>query len=162
MLGVGYDASGDAAVVVLREVGGDRALPVWVSGREGRLIEDVLGRRRSPRPLAHEVLADVVHGFGRHLVDGTVDGTVDGPDAGAFHAELRFDDGTRVGARPADMVRVVLAVGATIRVARAVLDRAAIPLELDVGASPSPGEIDARAAAFRRWLEGVRVEDFGP
>ena len=70
---------------------------------------------------------------------------------GTFYAELIFDGGVTVSARPSDSIALALRVGAPIRCADQVLTEAAIVI---------PDEQEDEVEKFREFLEQVRPEDF--
>ena len=88
---------------------------------------------------------------------------------GVFFAELVFDGGRTISARPSDAIALALRVDAPVVAAPEVLDEAGIALPDDdeneladdladgETAVPSEGEVER----FREFLEGISPEDFG-
>ncbi|MCD2193648.1 bifunctional nuclease family protein [Actinomycetospora endophytica] len=167
LLGIGIDPASGAPLMVLRERGGARrAVPIWIGPAEAQQIALVVGRERPRRPLTHQLLIDVVAALGQRLTHVRICGLAEG----TFLAEVALAGGARVSARPSDAVPVALAAAIPIYLATAVLDVAAMPLERIADgefADPAPSpelagaaEIDAHAAALRRWLDTTSPADF--
>jgi bifunctional DNase/RNase len=63
--GVAMDANDSTPIVILREVGGDKALPVVVGPAEASSIIIELDGLKPPRPLTHDLIVSLLdaHGF---------------------------------------------------------------------------------------------------
>jgi uncharacterized protein len=168
LLGIGVDNRSGASLMVLRERGGaQRALPIWIGPVEAGEIALLASEEPRRRPLTHQLLVDVVTAQHQRITHVTISGLSDG----VFLAEVVLANGARIPARPSDAVPVALVAGVAIHAATAVLDAAAVPLEHIAegafddlhppGPAPTPTEIEQRAEALRRWLEGATGQDFG-
>ena len=133
-------------VLLLGEVDGDRCLPVFLRRAAGR------GDRGGPRaptsdpPLVQDVLVPVVEGLGRKLEGVEITELRDG----VFRAELVFDAGTRIPARPSDVLAVAVREGLPIAVAGGDPGRGR-PAHL----RPVPGRRRRAARAAAARLPGV-------
>lgn len=167
LLGVGVDVPSGACLMVLGETGGSRrALPIWIGSSEAGAIGVLVSSHRPPRPLAHQLLVNVITAVDQHVVGVSIAGLREG----VFVAEVLLSNGGRVDARPSDAVPVALAAGVPIRAAAAVLEAAAVPVEqiaqgafADPAAASAPvgsTEIEQQAGRLRRWLEGATADDF--
>jgi bifunctional DNase/RNase len=70
-----------------------------------------------------------------------------------FYAELVFDDGREVSARPSDAIALALRTGTAIFGAEAVLDEAGIEI-------PHEQEDEDEVEKFREFLDNISPEDF--
>src|SRR5205814_4639087 len=50
-------------IVVLREAGGERILPIWIGPGEAQAIRRILSEQPFPRPLTHDLIALVIEGL---------------------------------------------------------------------------------------------------
>ena len=50
-------------IVILREVDGERILPIWIGPGEAQAIRRILSEEPFPRPLTHDLLHLVVEGL---------------------------------------------------------------------------------------------------
>ena len=56
-------------IVLLREVGGDRYLPIWIGPGEATAIAFAQQGMAPARPLTHDLFKDVLEAVGQELVD---------------------------------------------------------------------------------------------
>jgi bifunctional DNase/RNase len=70
-----------------------------------------------------------------------------------FYADLVFDDGREVSARPSDAIALALRTGTSIFGAEAVLDEAGIEI-------PHEQEDEDEVEKFREFLDNISPEDF--
>jgi bifunctional DNase/RNase len=142
-------------VLLLGEVDGDRCLPVFLHRAPAEVI--AVGRRgESDPPLTQDVLLPVVAGLGRSL-DGV---EITALQDGRFSAELVFDGGTRVPARPSDVLALAVREGLPIGVADAILDEVGQPIA-DLFPDGTDAPPDQQLRDFTQFLDEVSPEDFG-
>ncbi len=165
VVGVRVEMPTNQPIVLLREREGERYLPIWIGAVEATAIAYAQQGVEPARPLTHDLLADVVAGLGHQLVEVRITDLSDG----VFFAELVFDGGRTISARPSDAIALALRVDAPVVAAPEVLDEAGIALPDDdedelsgdvegaEGRVPSEGEVER----FREFLEGISPEDFG-
>ncbi len=147
VVGVRVDMPANQPLVLLREIGGTRVVPIWIGAVEASAIAFALQSTPTRRPLTHELMATVVGALGDDLERVEI---VDVRD-GIFYAELHFASGAVVEARPSDSIALALRCGATVYVAEDVLD--------DAGLVPESDE-EAEVERFREFLDDVDPEDF--
>jgi uncharacterized protein len=142
-------------VLLLGEVDGDRCLPVFLRRPHAEVI--AVGRRTAADPpLPQDVLLPVVEGLGHTLGGVEITELRDG----AFSSELVFDAGTRIAARPSEVLAVAVREGLPIGVADAILDAVGQPIaDLFPGGTDAPP--DQQLRDFREFLAEVSPDDFG-
>jgi len=141
-------------VLLLGEVDGDRCLPVFLRGAQPEVIS-VGPRNEGDPPLVQDVLLPVVEGLGRKLESVELTELRNG----IFSADLVFDAGTRVPARPSDVLAVAVREGLPIAVAGAILDEVGQPIsDLFPDGADAPPEQQLRD--FKEFLDDVSPEDF--
>jgi uncharacterized protein len=148
VVGVRVEMPSNQPIVLLRETGGERYLPIWIGAVEATAIAFAQQGVVPPRPLTHDLLRDVLAALGRELRQVRITDL----DDGVFFATLVFDDGTEVSARPSDAIALALRTGAAIVGADSVLDEAGIVI---------PDEDEDEVEKFREFLDQVSPEDFG-
>lgn len=170
VVGVRVEMPTNQPIVLLRERGGERYLPIWIGAVEATAIAYAQQGVEPARPLTHDLLADIIGGLGHRLVEVQITDLSDG----VFFAELVFEDGQTISARPSDAIALALRVDAPVVASPEVLDEAGIALpddddselgvEIEDALSeagersvPSEGELER----FREFLEGISPEDFG-
>lgn len=178
VVAVGMDPAGTQPVLLLREVPEPRRqLPVLIGLPEAAAIELQRQGVDPPRPQTHDLIRNVVAAFGRSLQRVRITALRDG----IYHAELQFDDDTRVSSRLTDAVALAVRDGIPIEAEEDVLEAGAAPVQLldltgdDPGADPpestdpdappaaAGGPIDeaAEVEELRRFLDTATPEDFG-
>ncbi len=134
-------------IVLLKEVAGDRYLPIWIGAVEATAIAFAQQGVVPARPLTHDLLRDIVEAFGRTLDQVRITELRDG----VFYANLVFSGGVEVSARPSDAIALALRTGSPIFGADAVLDDAGIAI---------PDEQEDEVEKFREFLDQISPEDF--
>ncbi len=148
VMGVRVEMPSNQPIVLLREVEGDRYLPIWIGAAEATAIAYVQQGVVPPRPLTHDLLKDVVGAVGRTLAEVRITRLEDG----VFYAELDLGDGAVVSARPSDAIALALRTSSPILVDDNVLDEAGVAI---------PDEEEDEVERFREFLDQVTPEDFG-
>jgi len=149
LVGVRVEMPSNNPIVLLREAGGTRYLPIWVGAVEATAIAYAQQGVVPPRPLTHDLMGSVISALGAELTQVRITELKDG----VFYAALVFASGVEVSARPSDAI--ALAVRGSVRIVAAdeVLDAAGIELPDD---EPSEDEVER----FREFLDQVSPEDF--
>jgi bifunctional DNase/RNase len=148
-----------APVLLLREKGGrHRWLVITVGAPEAKELASARKKATTARPGTIELIGQVIEAFGRRVVRVELTGL----HYGIFHADLVFDGGLRLSARPSDALAIALRQGIPVEAAEAVLDEAAVELEVS-GSDPLPGQEDSpeqQVEEFRTMLDDLTPDDF--
>ncbi|MGD8496790.1 MAG: bifunctional nuclease family protein [Gemmatimonadales bacterium] len=173
---LGLDKASRTPVVILKETGGERILPIWIGPGEASAIAMVLAGIEFPRPMTHDLLATVVGELGGEVLRVFVHQVVDN----TYYASLLIRRGSqviRVDSRPSDSVALALRASAPIYVADSLLDR--MPIEIqqqgeededgwataaeDVIPRPDPATTGGTSdpEELREYLKSLDPEDFG-
>ncbi len=147
VVGVRVELPSQQPIVLLKEVDGDRYLPIWIGAVEATAIAFAQQGVVTARPMTHDLLRDVLDAFERPLKTVTITELREG----VFYAELGFQDGVTVSARPSDAIALAMRSGATIRGEEAVLVEAGIAI---------PDEQEDEVEKFREFLDTITPEDF--
>jgi len=147
VVGVRVEMPSNQPIVLLREHEGERYLPIWIGAVEATAIAFAQQGVVPARPLTHDLLRDVIAAVGRSVVQIQITSLRDG----VFYADVHFDDGTVVSARPSDAIALALRTGTTIFGAEEVLAEAGILI---------PDEQEDEVEKFREFLDQISPEDF--
>jgi bifunctional DNase/RNase len=147
VVGVRVELPSQQPIVLLKEADGDRYLPIWIGAVEATAIAFAQQGIVTARPMTHDLLRDLLEALGRPLRAVTITDLRDG----VFFAELSFDDGVVVSARPSDAIALAMRTGTVIRGEQAVLDEAGIAI---------PDEQEDEVEKFREFLDNITPEDF--
>jgi hypothetical protein len=149
---LGVDRSTNSPVVVLREVGGERTLPIWIGTNEANAIAMELQGMKPERPMTHDLLRHLISGLGGELRRVHITDLRDD----TYFAELlimRGEEVVQVDARPSDSIALALRCNAPIFTTDTLLDRPA-------AAAQAPDQT-VDPDALRRYLEKLDPQDFG-
>jgi len=113
-------ASGGAYALILKEVNGDRRLPIIIGASEAQSIALEMEGIKPPRPLTHDLMKNIITAFGGELNDIVIDELRDG----TFYAKLNIDS-QQIDSRPSDAIALAVRYGVQIYVAAGVMDEAA-------------------------------------
>jgi uncharacterized protein len=147
VVGVRVELPNNQPIVLLKEVDGDRYLPIWIGAVEATAIAYEQQGVKPPRPLTHDLLRDVLTALNAPLRAVEIMELKDN----VYFADLLLGDGVRVSARPSDSIALALRVGAPIRCAEQILTDVGIVI---------PDEQEDEVEKFREFLEQVTPEDF--
>ncbi|MBM7520347.1 bifunctional nuclease family protein [Nocardioides nitrophenolicus] len=148
VMGVRVEMPSNQPIVLLREVSGERYLPIWIGAVEATAIAFAQQGVVPPRPLTHDLMKDVLAATGNELSEVRITDVREG----VFYATLVFASGVEVSARPSDSIALALRTGTTIYCAEDVLAEAGLA---------APAEEEDEVEAFREFLDHVSPEDFG-
>ena len=146
-MGVRVEMPSNQPIVLLREVAGDRYLPIWIGAVEATAIAFAQQGVVPPRPLTHDLLRDVLTATGNELSEVRITEVKDG----VFFAILVLSGGAEVSARPSDSIALALRTGTRIVCAEDVLDEAGLAV---------PAEQEDEVEKFREFLDHVTPDDF--
>jgi hypothetical protein len=147
VIGVRVETPSNQPIVLLREVSGDRYLPIWIGAVEATAIAFAQQGVVPPRPLTHDLMKDLLAATGNDLTEVRITEMKDG----IFYALLVFGSGVEVSARPSDSIALALRTGSRIVCAEEVLDEAGLEV---------PDEQEDEVEKFREFLDQVSPEDF--
>ena len=170
---LGRDSSTNAYVLILREKGGTRLLPIWIGQAEAESIAMEINQIRRERPLTHDLCKSLILGLGGTLRRVQITKV----QKSTYFAELFVqiaDGSTRlIDARPSDSIAIALRLSAPIFAEESLLttlgeigggDDDEEASEADMAAEESlrrAGEAEMDAEQLKAYLENLRPEDFG-
>ena len=122
---LGMDMVSDQVVVFLKEIDGDRSLPIWIGHLEAGSIALALEGVQPPRPITHDLLKSVLEAVGARVKRVAINDLRNE----TFYAliEVEVDGRTfEVDSRPSDALALALRTQAPIYVAEQVLEQAGV------------------------------------
>ncbi len=170
---LGLDKSSNTPVVILREKGGDRMLPIWIGPGEASAIAMELAGIKFSRPLTHDLFSAVVKGLGGQLVRVLITKVVDN----TYYASLIFSrngEMISIDSRPSDSIALALRADAPLFADDELLELTALEIEEaefedeeelwkgsgdpDLGAESGSQE---EKEELKDYLKRLNPEDFG-
>jgi len=147
VVGVRVEMPSNQPIVLIKEVGGVRYLPIWVGAVEATAIAFAQQGINSTRPLTHDLLLNVVGTLGSRLEGILLTELKDG----IFYADLELSGGTKVSARPSDAIALALRTKVKIFATEGLISEAGIEI---------PNESEDEVERFKEFLDQVNPEDF--
>lgn len=157
-------------VVILKEVAGERHLPIWIGPFEAEAIAMELQSMASARPLPYDLLKSVISDMGGevqaiHVTDLSQD---------VFYARIMIEQNGQVleiDSRPSDAIALAVRAKVPILIAEDVMERAGVQLDTeDESEEDTPfsqpregaaeGASDADLGIFRDFINSLDLDDF--
>ncbi|HEX9854389.1 MAG TPA: bifunctional nuclease family protein [Acidimicrobiia bacterium] len=153
LVGVRIELPSNSPILLLRELGGTRFLPIWIGTNEATAIALALEGVEPQRPMTHDLLKIVAETLGAVVTRVVVTALTEG----TYYADLvmqRGEDEVKVSSRPSDAIALAARTASPVFAERAVLDEAGVEIR-------DEGE-EEEIERFREFLDDVTPEDFGP
>ena len=147
VVGVRVEMPSNQPIVLLKESGGIRYLPIWVGAVEATAIAFAQQGIVSQRPMTHDLLIEITNTLGSsiesiHLVELR---------DGIFYANLNLAEGKVVSARPSDAIAIALRTKAPIFATEELFGQAGVEI---------PDSNEDEVEKFKEFLDHVNPEDF--
>src|SRR5580692_5790974 len=149
--GLMMDPVTNMPIVILKDVGGNTVLPIWVGVYEANAIALEIEKVSTPRPMTHDLIKSLLMGLNTALRKVVVSELKDD----TFYAVIWLDrDGEliSVDSRPSDALALALRLDCPIYVEESVLKTS----KRSNAAADKVSEEEQR-----RWLESLDDEDLG-
>lgn len=157
-----------ARVVILKEVEGDRHLPIWIGAFEAEAIAMELQGISSPRPLPYDLLRSIIGELGaeiNRIVITEINNDV-------YYARIIVQQngmGVEIDSRPSDAIALAVRAKVPIFVDDSVMARAGVQLDDEADDESTPeGEANGeptvneeKLSAFRDFIDTLDLDDFG-
>ena len=147
VMGVRVEMPSNQPIVLLKELDGSKYLPIWLGAAEATAIAFAQQEVLPPRPLTHDLFKDVLMQLGAKLNNVYLTELKDG----VFYAQLNFEGGPAISARPSDAIALALRIGAPILASEDLLDEAGIEI---------PDQAEDEVERFKEFLDQINPEDF--
>lgn len=154
--GLTMDPYSNTPIIILKEVNGERSLPIWIGLLEATSIATQLENIEFPRPMTHDLIKNLISHLGIHVERVEVCDLKDN----TFYASIYLQEGDKVSkidARPSDAIAIALRTQSPIYVSEAVI-------EMSKGLETVKGKAELTDEEAKKWteiLESLDPEDFG-
>lgn len=154
VVGVRVELPSNQPIVLLKEAGGERYLPIWIGTVEAAAIAAAQQGMLPSRPLTHDLLKNVLDALSAPLEAVQITQLRDS----VFYADLVFASGARVSARPSDAIALAMRLGTSIYADESVLVEAGVTLPDED--APDGVQAETEVEKFREFLDTISPEDF--
>jgi len=164
-------------VVILKEVGGDRHLPIWIGAYEAEAIAMELQGVTASRPLPYDLMRSIISDLGSEVQRVVISQVIDD----VFHARIVVLQGGKsieIDSRSSDAIALAVRVKVPILVADEIMEQAGVEVDSDTddepvartaGAreagrgtepeKPTPAE-EEKLSVFRDFINSLDLDDF--
>jgi bifunctional DNase/RNase len=157
-------------IVVLREIGVERYLPIWIGPYEAEAITIALQEIEIARPQTHDLIKNILNMLNARLLRVEVSSLKDDVFFGNLVVEVNGEI-IKIDSRPSDALAIAVRTNAPIMVDREVIEKAGVVPEKDLqneksemnlpGSSTEPQEAEGedRLSIFEDYLEKLDIDD---
>jgi uncharacterized protein len=161
-------STGGAYAILLKEVNGNRRLPIIIGAFEAQAIALEIEGIKPPRPLTHDLLKQVIDNLGAMVTEVVVDELREN----TFYAKILLEISAltnEIDARPSDAIALAVRAQAPIFVSESVMETAAFlpseegeeALEKEETEQDVPNTKEAKIAALQDKLrEALDAEEY--
>lgn len=163
-------STGGAYALLLKEIDGNRRLPIIIGSYEAQAIALEIEGIKPPRPLTHDLLKQMIDNLGASVIEVFIDELRDN----TFFAKIIVEVSTltnEIDSRPSDAIALAVRTGSPIYVSDLVMKSAAfVPAEeiapdteriSDVFDEEKPRSKEAKLAALQNQMrEAIETEDY--
>lgn len=147
VIGVRVEMPSNQPIILLKEIGGVRYLPIWVGAVEATSIAFAQQGVAPPRPLTHDLMKEMLSSLNINVDSIHLTELRDG----VFYSNINLAGGISVSARPSDAIALALRTGSPILGSEDLLAEAGIEI---------PDQAEDEVEKFKEFLEGINPEDF--
>lgn len=148
-------------IVLLREKGGDRVLPIWIGAAEGDALALQLTGGTMPRPLTADLMASLLEASGAGVEQVAIASLRDK----TFYAVITLSTGggtNEIDARPSDALNLAVRVGAPIYVDPEILESSGMRADEVRGRLDDESPFEDEPAGEWRTLSAEFLESLHP
>jgi len=153
--GLTLDPLTNMPIIILKDLAGDKALPIWVGYFEANAIALEIEKINTPRPMTHDLLNNIISSLQakvKHILVTDLKGNT-------FFAEISvIQNGSdmTIDSRPSDAIALALRSKSPIFVEEKVIE-AAKSLDL-----PDPDKLqNQEKQQWKDWITSIKPQDFG-
>lgn len=146
--GIALDPFTNTPIVILKDITGEKILPIWIGFMEASAIAMELEKTPRVRPLTHDLMKNLVEALKFSVTRVEVTDLRND----TFYAEIRLKRGNEehiIDSRPSDAIAIALRTGSSIFVNDEVLEKS------------KKLEIDEEKEKLTDLLDKIPVGDFG-
>jgi len=153
--GLTLDPLTNMPIIILKDLEGNRALPIWVGFFEANAIALEIEKISTPRPMTHDLMKNLIANMKAEINHILVSELKDN----TFYAVISMahnGNTLSIDSRPSDAIALALRTKSPIYVNEDVIE-AAKSLDLPDTSKTSAEDKDQ----WKKWLENIKPQDFG-
>lgn len=152
VMGIAIDTRTGSPIVILNDLEGRRALPIWIGSSEASSIIRQIENIEVTRPMTHDLIINIIEDTG-YTLDSV---EIHDVSENTYFANLLLTNAEEeeliIDARPSDAIALALRVDAPIYVSPNVMDSATI--------STDKVRDEKESEDFHNFIESINASDF--
>ena len=153
--GITMDPFSNTPIVILKDLEGNKALPIWIGVLEASAIAAELGNVKPLRPMTHDLMQNILDDLNVKVTRIEVTDLKDNTFYATIYLSM-VDNKLAIDARPSDSIALALRTNSPIFVNEEVIEKSrTVDLE---------NEEEGGSEESKKWakiLESLSPEDFG-
>jgi uncharacterized protein len=148
--GVRIEFPSQRPIILLKEKGGDRYLPIWVGAFEASAIALELSNIKTPRPMTHDLIVNMLDDLNAKIETIEVCDIKENTFYAFINLKYAKNRIIKVDSRPSDAIAIAVRKKCKILSSEHVLELAGLKIQ----------SIDDEVKKFSNFLDNVNPEDF--
>jgi uncharacterized protein len=115
-----FDGRNSSYIVVLKEEGGKKLLPIWIGAAEGNSIAMAMSNVKAVRPLTHDLIVNIFDRMEIEIARVVISDLIEN----TFYASLYLLHNSKefhIDSRPSDAIAIAIRIGAPVFVEEDVI-----------------------------------------
>ncbi len=145
-------------IVILKEIGSDRYLPIWIGPYEAEAITLSLQEVEVARPLTHDLLRNILQDLGAQVTQVNITELRND----VFYANIIVQVNGRemvIDSRPSDALALAVRVHVPVFVSEEVMDEASSTPEESIEGEIKGEDSDERLEVFKDFVDSLDLDD---
>jgi uncharacterized protein len=148
--GVRMEYPSKKPIILLKEVEGDRFLPIWVGTFEASAISLELAEYKTPRPMTHDLMISIIKELGAKVDFIAITDIINDTFYATLYLINLSEQTVPVDLRPSDAIAIAVRSKCPIFVSQFVLENAGLRIS----------SIEEEIEKFKDFLDHTSPEDF--
>ncbi|MCE2615445.1 bifunctional nuclease family protein [Phocaeicola oris] len=148
----------EAYALVLKEVGGERRLPVIIGAHEAQSIRVIMANYKFPRPLTHDLMVNLMEKMDIHMKKAVIYKVEEGVFYSYIYMEYQGEE-FKLDARTSDAIALALRCGVPLYTLRTIMEHDHMSEDAEGHTSVTVNTVDL--PELKRALEkAIRTENY--
>lgn len=148
--GVRIELPSQKPIILLKEEGGNRYLPIWIGPFEASAIALEMSHIRTPRPMTHDLIINIIRNLKIKIDNIEISDLKDNTFYAIINIINQENRLLKIDSRPSDAIATAVRSKCDIFVEEKVLDTGGLVIQ----------SIDEEVEKFRDFLDHIEPEDF--
>lgn len=148
--GVRIELPSQKPIILLKEKGGNRYLPIWIGPFEASAIALEMSHIKTPRPMTHDLIINIMRNLKTKIDNIEISDLKENTFYAIINIINQENKQIRIDSRPSDAIATAVRSKCDIFVEEKVLDSGGLVIQ----------SIDEEVNKFRDFLDHIEPEDF--